>query len=189
LPKEFFGSPMWGMLQLAQGIPKEFLGSPQGLRAGELHLRRFAALLVGLCLAAPGFSVAPKKATRKHTSTSASTKPGTAVKRGSSVKSRRVVRSRKSKQGWRTGQMTPTPERYKEIQQALIDKGYLQGPASGVWGPDCVQSLKKYQQDQKLEPSGKIDSLSLIALGLGPKREPMSSTGVLNRPPTNPGAR
>ena len=152
-------------------------------------MRRFAALILVLGLAAPGFPVTPKKATRKHTSTSASAKPGTAVKRGSSAKSRRVVRSRKRKQSWRTGQMTPTPERYKEIQQALIDKGYLQGPASGVWGPDSVPALKKFQQDQKLEPSGKIDSLTLIALGLGPKREPISSTGVLNRPPTGPGAR
>jgi hypothetical protein len=29
--------------------------------------------------------------------------------------------------------------------------------------------LRRFQQEQNLEPSGKIDSLSLIALGLGPK--------------------
>src|SRR6266699_2656065 len=35
---------------------------------------------------------------------------------------------------WRTAQRTPTPERYKEIQQALADKGYLQpGSPNGVW--------------------------------------------------------
>jgi hypothetical protein len=32
--------------------------------------------------------------------------------------------------------------------------------------------LKKFQAEQNLESSGKINSLSLIALGLGPKRDP-----------------
>jgi peptidoglycan hydrolase-like protein with peptidoglycan-binding domain len=64
----------------------------------------------------------------------------------------------------------PTPERYKEIQQALASKGYLQPDASsGVWDNSSVSALKKFQEDQSLEPSGKLDSLSLIALGLGPK--------------------
>lgn len=85
--------------------------------------------------------------------------------------------------------MTPTPERYREIQQALIDRGYLQGPASGVWGPDCVQALKKFQQDQNLEPSGKVNSISLITLGLGPKREPLGSAAVVHNAPPGSGAR
>lgn len=66
--------------------------------------------------------------------------------------------------------MTPSPERYKEIQQALIDKGYFQGSATGAWGSDSTEALRRFQQDQKLEPTGKLDSLSLIALGLGPRR-------------------
>jgi peptidoglycan hydrolase-like protein with peptidoglycan-binding domain len=86
--------------------------------------------------------------------------------------------------------MTPAPERYKEIQQALIDKAYLQGPASGVWGPDCSQALKKFQQEQNLTPSGKLDALSLISLGLGPNREPYRPTAVVNnRPPSSGGLR
>ncbi len=66
--------------------------------------------------------------------------------------------------------MTPTPDRYREIQQALIDKGFYKGEPTGVWSPDCISALKEFQQAQSLEPSGKLDSLSLIALGLGPKR-------------------
>ncbi|MCL5744224.1 MAG: peptidoglycan-binding protein [Acidobacteria bacterium] len=58
-----------------------------------------------------------------------------------------------------------------EIQQALIAKGYLNGPATGVWGPESVEALKRFQQDQTLDPTGKLNSLSLIALGLGPKRD------------------
>jgi peptidoglycan hydrolase-like protein with peptidoglycan-binding domain len=67
--------------------------------------------------------------------------------------------------------MTPTPERYKEIQQALAKRGYLHGEASGKWDQESVDALRRFQHDQNLEPSGKLNSLSLIALGLGPKYE------------------
>lgn len=66
-----------------------------------------------------------------------------------------------------------------EIQQALIAKGYLNGPATGVWGPESVEALKRFQQNQTLDPTGKLNSLSLIALGLGPKHE----SGPVSVPP------
>ncbi len=34
-----------------------------------------------------------------------------------------------------------------------------------------MEALKRFQAAQNLEVTGKINSLSLIALGLGPKRE------------------
>ncbi len=83
-------------------------------------------------------------------------------------------------------QQQPTPERYQEIQQALIDRGYLQEPATGVWGPDSVAALKSYQTGQKLEATGKLDALSLIRLGLGPQRDVASQNGRL--PPAEPKA-
>jgi N-acetylmuramoyl-L-alanine amidase len=61
-----------------------------------------------------------------------------------------------------------------EIQQALADKGYYTGPINGVWGSECVDALKRFQADQSIAVDGKLGSLSLIALGLGPKREPVS---------------
>lgn len=70
----------------------------------------------------------------------------------------------------RSTQQTPTPDRYREIQAALIDKGYLQGEATGEWGPDSIDALKRFQADENLNVDGKIGALSLIALGLGPKR-------------------
>ena len=69
-----------------------------------------------------------------------------------------------------TYQAAPTPDRYKEIQQALATKGYFNGDANGQWGADSVDALRRFQGDQNLEPDGKLGSLSLIALGLGPKR-------------------
>ena len=52
--------------------------------------------------------------------------------------------------------MAPTADRYKEIQRALIEKGYLEEPATGVWGPASVEALKRFQKDQNLEPDGKL---------------------------------
>jgi peptidoglycan hydrolase-like protein with peptidoglycan-binding domain len=68
--------------------------------------------------------------------------------------------------------MQPTPDRIKEIQDALSAKGYFKGESDGTWGPSSIDALKRFQRDQNLVEDGKIGSLSLIALGLGPKREP-----------------
>ena len=65
----------------------------------------------------------------------------------------------------------PSPERYKEIQQALASKGYFSTEPDGNWGPASIDALKRFQHDQKLVEDGKIGSLSLIALGLGPRRD------------------
>jgi peptidoglycan hydrolase-like protein with peptidoglycan-binding domain len=69
-----------------------------------------------------------------------------------------------------------------EIQQALVTRGYLTTPPSGAWDPATVDALKRFQGEQNLPPTGKITSLSLIALGLGPKRTPLSTTTTLNQP-------
>jgi hypothetical protein len=101
-----------------------------------------------------------KKATKKAVSTSkAKTK-------------RRTTTKKPAVASWRNTQKSPTSDRYKEIQQALVTRGYLEsGASSGVWDSSSISALKKFQEDQSLEPSGKLDSLSLIALGLGPKHD------------------
>ncbi len=92
---------------------------------------------------------------------------------------RTTAASRRGKKGppakrvtWRNRQLAPTPQRYKEIQDALAAKGYLKPEdANGTWNQASVDALKKFQAGQNLDSTGKINSLSLIALGLGPKRE------------------
>ena len=122
---------------------------------------------------------APKQpsSTAKKTST-APKRPVATSKTKSKSKKRVVARSRVQQQ--------PTPARYTEIQQALADKGYFSGPSAGLWGPDSIEALKRFQEDQKLAPTGKIDALSLIRLGLGPKREAAQRKGGL--PPSVPKA-
>ena len=68
--------------------------------------------------------------------------------------------------------MAPTKERYKQIQEALASKGFLaRAEATGQWNAASIAALKRFQANQNLEATGKINSLSLIALGLGPKHE------------------
>lgn len=69
------------------------------------------------------------------------------------------------------GQQAPTPDRVKEIQKALIDRGYLHGGPTGVWGQDSVDALRRFQEEKNIMANGKLSSLSLIHLGLGPKRD------------------
>jgi len=73
---------------------------------------------------------------------------------------------------WRNRQLAPTPQRYKEIQGALAAKGYLrQEDATGSWNQTSVDALTKFQSERNLGSTGKINSLSLIALGLGPRHD------------------
>ena len=130
-------------------------------------MRRFLnwALLAGMVLLACSVGAAGGARKKK-----ASPKKGTAA---STARSRKQSASRRPAVTWRNRQLKPTPERCREIQQALSDKGYLRREeATGVWGDSSADALKRFQADQNLDPSGRINSLSLIALGLGPKREP-----------------
>ena len=119
---------------------------------------------------------APKSAVKTAPARSTKTAPKSAS--GSTVKTTgKTVARRKGKSAgrpvarttWQPRQQTPTPERYKEIQQALVDKGYLKSEPSGVWDADSTEALRQFQTDRKLTATGKITASSLIGLGLGPK--------------------
>jgi Putative peptidoglycan binding domain len=66
---------------------------------------------------------------------------------------------------------SPSSDRYREIQESLISRGYLQGPANGVWDQNSADAMRKFQTEQKMDPTGKISAKALISLGLGPKDE------------------
>jgi len=147
-------------------------------------LRFLALTIAALALAAGAWGQpAPKKRTAAAAKTKAKVVPHAAASKSTttkSVASRPAVSKTASKAGTKSRktavvrrpptQQQPTADRYKEIQQALMDKGYFQGPVDGAWNPGSVDALKRFQKDQNLDADGKIGSLSLIALGLGPKR-------------------
>ncbi|MGO9008732.1 MAG: peptidoglycan-binding protein [Bryobacteraceae bacterium] len=136
------------------------------------------------------------RTTLAHKTTGAKPKAGVASRGHSkktpyrSASARRGRRARAAPR--RPRQMVPAPERYKEIQQALVSKGYLKPEeASGVWDQNSSSALKRFQNDQKLLGTGKIDSLSLIALGLGPKHDAAEAkpSPALVPDPTSPQSR
>lgn len=156
----------------------------------------FKAFLPTLAIFAVAWSACgatPTKPPKRHhrATSSASRTPAKRSTQAAAATTANAAAHRKVKTARRPSrshQQAPTPERYKEIQQALASKGYLQGEASGVWGPESVDALKRFQTDQNLMPDGKISSLSLIALGLGPKRLTAKSDPAPQPPgtPTTP---
>ena len=154
---------------------------------------RIVALLMIACvlsLAAPDNSTPAQKkaqltkkkpsATVHRTATKSSTRiatktPAKTAAKTSGPHSKTAGKHGKTKTAaaWRSRQLAPTADRYKEIQSALATKGYLNQPANGVWDAGSEEALRRFQHDQNLEPSGKLNSLSLIALGLGAKRTAM----------------
>lgn len=65
------------------------------------------------------------------------------------------------------GQRAPTKDRIEQIQAALQREGALNADPDGIWGPTSVDAMKKFQQEHGLDPTGKIDALTLEKLGLG----------------------
>ena len=133
------------------------------------------ALLAIACLAVAATPAKPHK--RRHSAAAPAAtharKPPAGVSKATPVKGAKVTARRKGKGARgpsRLSQQAPTPDRYREIQQALASKGYFHGDPNGTWGADSADALKRFQAEQNLMPDGKITSLSLIALGLGPKR-------------------
>ena len=118
---------------------------------------------------AAGVTATKKKTVKRHTvATSAKTRTTSKTGRTTtkSAKGKKTIRRAPA----RSHQLAPTKERYQQIQQALASKGYFAGEANGQWGAESANALKRFQTDQNLTPDGKLTALSLIALGLGPKR-------------------
>lgn len=147
-------------------------------------LRLLCVLLALLFAASPAFFGAQSKGTTSSKSKkSSAAKPKAAAKSSKSSKSsktakRSSARGKSSRNARRQppSQRTPEPERVREIQQALADRGYPL-EVSGQWDAASVAALTKFQDDQQIKNltgRGKLDSLTLIALGLGPKHEPQT---------------
>ena len=133
------------------------------------------------------WAATPSKKSRTAGTTKTVAKTSTA--KGSKSKQTKAAAGKKSTTAKTTAaryrrstQKEPAPERYKEIQQSLADKGYFAGTANGAWGSDSVEALKRFQRDQNIGDDGKLGSLSLIALGLGPKRGPEKSENSESSP-------
>lgn len=119
-------------------------------------------------------------ATTTHKPAVASTKHAAArpPAKGRTVRARAKGRSHAHVAAAPSYQLHPDAERYSQIQQALAERGYFKGQPDGTWNDESTDALKRFQADQKLEPDGKINALSLTGLGLGPKHDGTSAASV-----------
>jgi peptidoglycan hydrolase-like protein with peptidoglycan-binding domain len=67
----------------------------------------------------------------------------------------------------RRGQQRPSAERIREIQQALIRAGCLEGKPTGRWDAKSRAAMRRLQEESGLPVTGKLDARSLVKLGLG----------------------
>lgn len=123
-----------------------------------------AALAAGTWTVPAASAHGATEAARKSSSSRASQGTSAAANK-KSTKSRGRSSKRKSKKV--KGQAAPTPERITEIQDALARRGAFAGTTSGKWDDATVAAMKKFQASNGLNPSGKLDALSLQKLGLG----------------------
>jgi peptidoglycan hydrolase-like protein with peptidoglycan-binding domain len=111
-------------------------------------------LAAGLCVSVRAAqSATSKKPTARSSSSSASTSKG---------KTRKTSRKKKER-----GQQAPTADRITEIQTALTKDGSYKGTPNGKWDDASVAAMKSFQASHGLNPSGKLDALSLEKIGLG----------------------
>ena len=125
-----------------------------------MRLRKAIPATLVLLLAAksgvPAASAAPAKP--KSTASKAS---------GSTARGKAHVKTSKHSKRRERGQKAPTPDRMTEIQQALAKDGSFTGTPNGKWNDSTVEAMKKFQAGHGLNPSGKLDALTLQKLGLG----------------------
>lgn len=126
-------------------------------------ITRPAVTVLVVCLSVSmGWAAQPASTKAKQ----AATKARTATRKSSQTKALAYHKPVPRKP---SAPVAPASNRLREVQLALIERGYLSGDASGAWNAQCVEALKKFEADQKVRVDGKIDSKVLIALGLGPK--------------------
>jgi hypothetical protein len=123
------------------------------------------AVVALLCSTLSATPTTPKKKRHATNSTASTHKrhPGVATKTGAGTVNRSKTTTasarrngKKSRGAARSYQQAPTPDRYKEIQQALASKGFFQGEANGEWGAESVDALKRFQASQNLTSDGKV---------------------------------
>ena len=141
-----------------------------------------AALAVGsLTLPAAGAvqTTSASKASHKTATGSAAAKSttGTTKKRSGKLGKSSSRRGKRVK-----GQAAPTVDRVNEIQGALAKNGDYSGTPSGKWDDSTVEAMKKFQSTHGLNPTGKMDALTLQKLGLGSETAGM---GVPTPPPNS----
>jgi hypothetical protein len=60
---------------------------------------------------------------------------------------------------------TLNPDNIREVQRALLNRGFEPGPIDGILGPQTEAAVRDFQDRYGIKASGKIDNQTLFALG------------------------
>jgi peptidoglycan hydrolase-like protein with peptidoglycan-binding domain len=145
-----------------------------------------AVLAAGTCgmpaVAAQNTTVQTKKPVHKSSSGASATHSVSNPATKTPAKSTSSKNSGKRKSKKVKGQAAPTPERISEIQEALARKGVFPGTPTGKWDDSTVEAMMKFQSSNGLNPTGKLDAVTLQKLGFA------SETAGLGAPTPPPNA-
>jgi peptidoglycan hydrolase-like protein with peptidoglycan-binding domain len=128
----------------------------------------------------------PSKASAKSTPAevpaakkASGTAPKGSPRSGASSRTGKRAGSRSRRQ---PGQKAPTSDRVSQIQAALAKDGSFSGTPDGKWNDDTAAAIRRFQASHRLNPTGRLDALTLQKLGLG------SETAGVAAPTPPPGA-
>ncbi len=119
---------------------------------------------------------------------SASTSGSSSTAAHSTTAAKKKTVSKKHRSKREPTQKAPTPARITEIQTALERRGYYQGNPNGKWDSNTISAMQKFQSENGLESSGKINALSLQKLGLGSSIAGVSAPKPIQPQPNKPAA-
>jgi peptidoglycan hydrolase-like protein with peptidoglycan-binding domain len=80
-------------------------------------------------------------------------------------------------------QPLPTPA-VQSVQDRLRQTGAYNGRVDGIWGPDSVTALERFQQAHQLQVTGQLNQATAATLGLDPNA--LLATPVAAAPPPPP---
>ena len=66
----------------------------------------------------------------------------------------------------------------REVQQVLVQRGFLHGRVTGVWGPETREALITFQRKEGFSATGSIDTRTVGALGLSGKVKAQESSST-----------
>jgi peptidoglycan hydrolase-like protein with peptidoglycan-binding domain len=139
------------------------------LRRANKSIWRSLAFVVSAWLLVPANLGAASEAKTVAADTPAARSKATAsTSKKSTKRSARSRRRRRSSFRTRIARMKMQPERVTEIQQSLIDAGYLHEEPTGKWDSATRDAMVRYQTDNGFAATGLPEAKSLMKLGLGP---------------------
>ena len=164
------------------------LGVPAGFTQAKSTAKKMTPTASPNAASKPATKSSSQASSSKTTTSKAASAGKKTAASGATIKS--SARSGSSRSAGKTsrrsrrqpGQKAPTSDRVSEIQAALAKDGSFSGMPNGKWDDETTQAMRRFQAAHGLNPSGKLDALSLQKLGLG------SQTAGVAAPTPPPGA-